>query len=50
MNTDKSNNKREKASGNPFIKALEDKKKITAAVREGKALSSIKGIKFVKPI
>ena len=41
---------RRETSGNPFVKVIEDKKKITAAIQQGKDLSTLKGIKFVKPI
>lgn len=35
---------------NPFIKMIEDKKNILRAIRQGKDLSKLKGIKFVSPI
>ena len=35
---------------NPFIKMIEDKKSIDQAVEEGKSLSTLKDIKFVKPL
>jgi hypothetical protein len=42
--------KKQKASPiNPFIKMIEDKKNIARAIEEGKPLSTIKDIKFVKP-
>jgi hypothetical protein len=34
---------------NPFIQMIEDKKKIDQAIQEGKPLSSLKDINFVKP-
>lgn len=49
-NTKKNNAKAGKFSVNPFVKALEDKKKIAAALQHGIDLSTLKGIKFVKPI
>jgi hypothetical protein len=43
--------KKQKASSvNPFVKMIEDKKKITQAIQDGKPLSSLKDIKFVKPL
>jgi hypothetical protein len=52
MNTVKGNSKKEvaKSSGNPFVKAIEDKKKTAAAIQEGKSLRTFKDIKLVKPI
>lgn len=53
MNTvkkDNSKKKQGKSSGNPFIQLIKDKKKINAAIQSGKSLSTLKGIKFVKPI
>jgi len=52
MSAAKKNTKagQKKSSTNPFIKLVEDKKKITAAIQSGKSLSSLKEIKFVKPI
>ncbi|PYF68469.1 hypothetical protein B0O44_11256 [Pedobacter nutrimenti] len=35
---------------NPFIKMIEDKKRISEAIKEGKTLSSLKEIAFVKPL
>jgi len=35
---------------NPFIKLIKDKKKINAAIKSGKSLSKVKGVKFVKAI
>jgi hypothetical protein len=37
-------------SVNPFIKMIEDKKRIVEAIRNGKDLSTLKGINFVSPI
>jgi len=39
-----------KAAVNPFAKLAEDKKQITVAIRNGKNLSTLKGIKFAKPL
>jgi hypothetical protein len=39
-----------KKEENPFIKIFEDKKRIHEAIRNGQSLSSLKDIKFVKPI
>lgn len=52
MDSIKHNNKevQEKPSSNPFIKLFEDKKKIVTAIQNGKSLSMLKGIKFIKPI
>jgi hypothetical protein len=41
---------RKKSSANPFVKAAEDEKNISAAIQNGKSLSTLKEIKFVKPI
>ncbi|TDQ07052.1 hypothetical protein ATK78_4068 [Pedobacter metabolipauper] len=35
---------------NPFIKMIEDKKRIAETLKEGKSLSTLKEISFVKPI
>lgn len=35
---------------NPFIQMIEDKKRVNRAVEAGKPLSTLKGIRFVKPI
>ncbi|WP_448698179.1 hypothetical protein ACFGVR_15265 [Mucilaginibacter sp. AW1-3] len=35
---------------NPFTKLMDDKKRIAKAVTNSVALSSLKGIKFVRPI
>lgn len=52
MNPVKNDNKKvgAKASVNPFVKAIKDKKKIMSAIREGKDLSKLKDIKFVRPL
>jgi len=43
--------KKQKASFvNPFIQMIEDKKKIEKAIQEGEPLSTLKDIKFVKPL
>lgn len=51
MNTAKKySEKTSKPTINPFKKAMEDKRKIAAALQSGISLSTLKGIKFVKPI
>ncbi|WP_316811482.1 hypothetical protein [Pedobacter heparinus] len=35
---------------NPFIKMIEDKKRIAEAIRNGKDLSKLKDINFVSPL
>lgn len=35
---------------NPFKKLMDDKNRIVEAIRDGKDLSTLKGIKFVRPI
>jgi hypothetical protein len=53
MSTAKKNSskkKPQKPSGNPFVQLVEDKKKINETIKNGKSLSTLKGIKFVKPI
>jgi|GEM_PF-6432603 len=54
MSTVRKNNagskKSAKSSGNPFIKALEDKRRINKALKEGKDLSTLKGIDFATPL
>jgi hypothetical protein len=35
---------------NPFIQMIEDKKKIDQAIQEGKSLSTLKDINFVKSL
>lgn len=50
---DKEANKKPAAASkasNPFIKMLEDKKRINDAIATNTPLSSLKGIKFVKPL
>lgn len=42
--------KQKKTLVNPFIKLIEDKIKIADAVKDGKPLSTLKDIKFVKPL
>lgn len=49
MNSTKTNIESKK-NVNPFIQMIEDKKRINRAVEEGKSLSTLKGIKFVKPL
>ncbi len=43
-------NKQKASFINPFIKMIEDKKSIAYAIEEGKPLSLLKDIKFVKPL
>ena len=53
MSTAKKNSSKKKPqmpSGNPFVQLIEDKKKINETIKNGKSLSTLKGIKFVKPI
>lgn len=40
----------QKSVPNPLIKMIEDKKRVINAIREGKDLSKLKGIKFVSPL
>jgi hypothetical protein len=42
--------KKKKSSKNPFFKMFEDKLRIQEALQKGESLSSLKDIKFVKPI
>ena len=35
---------------NPFNKLIDDKNRIVEAIKEGRDLSTLKGIKFVRPI
>ncbi|MFW0715739.1 hypothetical protein [Pedobacter sp. N23S346] len=35
---------------NPFKKLMDDKNRIIEAIKDGKDLSMLKGIKFVRPI
>jgi hypothetical protein len=42
--------KQKAAFVNPFVKMIEDKKSIDQAIEEGKSLSTLKDIKFVKPL
>jgi hypothetical protein len=42
--------KQKAAFVNPFIQMIEDKKKIAQAVEDGKSLSTLKNIKFVKDL
>jgi hypothetical protein len=44
------NKAKEKSYGNPLIKMMEDKRRIINAIRNGKDLSTIKGITIVSPI
>ncbi len=39
-----------KKNVNPFIKLMEDQKRIAAAVNNDQPLSSLKDIKFVRPL
>lgn len=48
-----SNNKSKKEKGssaNPFVKMIEDKKRIVEAIRKGEDMSRLKDIKFAFPI
>jgi len=40
----------QKSVSNPLIKLVEDKKRVISAIREGKDLSKLKGINFVRPL
>ncbi|WP_158288521.1 hypothetical protein [Mucilaginibacter psychrotolerans] len=42
--------KQKESPVNPFIQMIEDKKRIDKATEEGKPLSTLKGINFVKPV
>jgi len=44
------NKGKEKSSVNPLIKMMDDKRRIIDAIRDGKDLSTLKGIKIVSPI
>ncbi|WP_162847194.1 hypothetical protein [Mucilaginibacter gracilis] len=46
----KTKNKQIEVAENPFIKLITDKEEISKAIQEGKPLSTLKGIRFVKPI
>ena len=50
MNTESNKNKNIKDRPNPFKKLIEDKERIADAVQKNVSLSSLKGIKFVRPI
>jgi hypothetical protein len=39
-----------KKSGNPFVKMLQDKKRIHEAICNGTPIANLKDIKFVKPV
>jgi len=39
-----------KNSKNPIIQMIEDKKRIVHAIKNGKSLSTLKGIKIVSPL
>jgi hypothetical protein len=45
-----STDKRTEIPVNPFIKAIEEKTMISNAIKAGKPLSDLKGIRFVKPL
>lgn len=47
-NSKSKNNK--KSSTNPFVKMIEDKKRIVETIRKGEDMSKLKNIKFVFPI
>jgi hypothetical protein len=42
--------KKQFAKANPFVQMIEDKKRIDQAIQNGEPLSSLKDIKFVKPL
>jgi len=44
------NNGKEKSSVNPLVKMMEDKRRIINAIRDGRDLSTLKGINIVSPI
>ncbi|SMC87528.1 hypothetical protein [Pedobacter africanus] len=46
----KKQNNTSPAKVNPFIKMIEDKKRIVDAIRAGQDLSKLKDIKFVTPL
>lgn len=43
-------NRQVQSEGNPFIKLIEDKIKISEAVQEGKPINALTDIRFVKPV
>lgn len=48
-----SNNKSKKnkeSSANPFVKMIDDKKRIVEAIKKGEDMSKLKDIKFAFPI
>jgi len=50
-NTSNNRSKKEKGSlANPFVKIIEDKKRIVEAIRKGEDMSKLKDIKFAFPI
>jgi hypothetical protein len=50
-NTSNTVNKgKKKSSVNPLVKMMEDKRRIIDAIRDGKDLSTLKGINIVSPI
>ncbi|MFC5283228.1 hypothetical protein [Pedobacter alpinus] len=51
VNTDKSVSVKQTAGKvNPFVKLMNDKDRIVKAIKDGRDLSILKGIKFVRPI
>jgi len=44
------NKRTEKSPVNPLIKMMKDKRRIINAIRDGKDLSTLKGIHIVSPI
>jgi|GEM_PF-5512394 len=49
--TDKNGIKPErKNSKNPIVQMIEDKKTVVAAIKKGKSLSTLEGIKVVSPL
>lgn len=48
--SNKVNRGKEKSFVNPLVKMMDDKRRIIHAIREGKDLSTLKGIEIVSPI
>jgi hypothetical protein len=48
---DKNNiNSEAKNFNNPIVQMIEDKKRVVEAIKKGKSLSTLKGIKVVSPL
>jgi hypothetical protein len=45
-----SSSKTAKKKGNPFVKLMEDQERIADAIKNNRPLSSLKDIKFVRPL